>query len=446
MLKFITGKKKSLQGVDSHGGGWWPVVKEAFAGAWQCNVEVRRELVQAYFAVFACQTLIASDIAKMRLRMMRREGGIWEEDNRPGFEVLDKPNHYQNRIQFFESWMHSRLSRGNAYIFLERNNKGKVVSMHVLHPDRVIPKVTPSGSVFYQLGADNLADIQNQIIVPASEIIHDRYNTLFHPLCGLSPIFASGLAATQGLEIQNNSAIFFKNKALPSGILIAPGELTEENAKLIKSQWENNYSAEKAGRTAVISDGMKYQQMSVNAADAQTIEQLKMTADIICSTYHVPAYKVIGTAPSHNNIEAQEQQYHSQCLQSHMESIELCLDEALGLENNPIRGVEFDLEGLLRMDTLTQTNVVTKLSEKGILKINEARAKFGLKPITGGDAAYLQQQNYSLEALSKRDNKENPFAKEKTAPAAPIAPAPANDDTKQFFIEFSKALGASQQL
>jgi phage portal protein BeeE len=31
--------------------------------------------------------------------------------------------------------------------------------------------------------------------VPASEIIHDTYITPFHPLIGLSPIYACGLSA-----------------------------------------------------------------------------------------------------------------------------------------------------------------------------------------------------------------------------------------------------------
>ncbi|WP_416380911.1 hypothetical protein, partial [Klebsiella pneumoniae] len=34
--------------------------------------------------------------------------------------------------------------------------------------------------------------------VPAREVIHDRFNCLFHPLIGLSPIYAAGLAAMQG--------------------------------------------------------------------------------------------------------------------------------------------------------------------------------------------------------------------------------------------------------
>jgi phage portal protein BeeE len=55
---------------------------------------------------------------------------------------------------------------------------------------------------------------------------------------------------------------------------------------------------------------------------------------------------------------------------------------------------------------------------------NEARRRLNLKPVTGGDTPYLQQQNYSLEALSKRDSKDDPFAtKTPTAPAKPAAAA-----------------------
>lgn len=48
--------------------------------------------------------------------------------------------------------------------------------------------------------------------------------------------------------------------------------------------------------------------------------------------------------------------------------------------------------------------------------INEVRAEEGLDPVTGGSTPYLQQQNYSLEALSKRDAKDDPFSKSEKNP------------------------------
>lgn len=402
-------KTKSLQTVpSSRGGSWWTVL-EPFTGAWQRNIEWKRGEVAAFYAIFACQTLIASDISKLQLRLVRDVNGIWKEIDYGSFTVLQKPNNYQNRIQFFESWLLSKLSRGNAYIYKERRD-GLITQLHVLHPDRVMPLVSDNGEVFYQLFQDNLSGIQpTGVTVPASEIIHDRYNCLFHPLVGLPPIFACGLAAYQGLKIQENSARFFSNMSMPSGILIAPGNINSDTAARLKEDWQTNYSGDNAGRTAVLGDGMEYKPLSTSAADAQMVEQLNMTAEICCAAHHVPKYKVLGDAPNVSNTEALNQQYYDQCLQKYIEDIEICLDNGLGIPSGT--GTEFDLDGLLRMDSTALYEANTKAVGGGWLKPDEARRRVNLAPVAGGDTPYLQQQNYALSALAKRDASDNPFAK-----------------------------------
>src|SRR5690606_26270440 len=131
---------------------------------------------------------------------------------------------------------------GNSYILKERDNTGRVVALHVLDPHRVRPLLADDGSVFYDLHADKLAGLGEQLVVPARESIHDRFNCLFHPLVGLSPIFASGLAATQGLAIQEDSTLFFQNGAQPGGILTAPGSISDETAARLKEYWDTNFS------------------------------------------------------------------------------------------------------------------------------------------------------------------------------------------------------------
>src|SRR5690606_33741915 len=155
--------------------------------------------------------------------------------------------------------------------------RGVVAALYLLDPATVTPLVSESGDVFYQLQADNLSGVPQSVVVPASEIIHDRFNCLFHPLVGPSPIYACGLAATQGLRIQNNSARFFGNMSRPSGILTAPGAISDETAARLKASWEANYSGENIGKVAVLGDDLKYQPMSVTPEDAQLIEQLKWT-------------------------------------------------------------------------------------------------------------------------------------------------------------------------
>lgn len=420
------GNEKALQQPASRG-VWntlFSFIHEPFAGAWQRNLEIRQDTVLSYYAVFACISLIASDIAKMPPRLIRRDSkGVMQEVKAGDIPALYKrPNAFQNRIQFFEHWLNSKLCHGNTVALKIRNNAGKIIELRLLDWNKVTPLVADDGSVFYQINPDNMAGIESSVTVPAREVIHDRFNCLFHPLIGLSPIYAAGLAAMQGHHIQENSAFFFRNGGKPSGVIEVPGSLTEENAKTIKENWDSGYSGKNAGKTAILSNGAKYNPTTVSAADAQTVEQLSMTAQIICSVFHVPAYKVgVGELPTHDNIEAQDQQYYSQCLQSLIESIELLLDEAFDLEGET--GTEFDVNALLRMDSERRIKSLGEGVKNTILTPNEARRSENLPPLPGGDALYLQQQNYSLEALARRDASDDPFAKTASSP-------PATDDAK----------------
>jgi HK97 family phage portal protein len=417
-------------------GGWFPLIRESWTGAWQHNATpLDQNTLLSYHAVYACITLIASDIAKLRMRLVMEElPGIWGEATSPAYSpVLRKPNNFQTRIQFWESWMLSKLIRGNTYVLKARDGRGIVTKLFVLSPDRVKPLVADDGSVFYELAADNMAggELGETVTVPASEIIHDRFNCLFHPLIGTSPIYAAGVAATQGINIQGNSAWFFKNKSQPGGILTAPGHIGDDTATRIKDAWETKFSGENAGRVAVLGDGLKYEPLAMTAQESQLIEQLKWTSEVVCSAFHVPPYKIgVGTMPTYQNIQSLNVEYYSQCLQSLIEGAEICLDEGLGIGegvtiDGKVYGTEFDIDGLLRMDTATQMEALEK--GKNYLTPDEGRRRINLKPTPGGGVVYRQQQDFSLAALAKRDAQDDPFAKEK-------APAPndvANDNAMQ---------------
>jgi HK97 family phage portal protein len=264
-------------------------------------------------------------------------------------------------------------------------------------------------------------------MVPASEIIHDVMTPLYHPLCGVSPITACGLAAIQGLNIQRSSSKFFANGARPSGMLTAPGAISEDTAKRLKEQWETNYSGNNIGKVAVLGDGLTYNPMYVTAQDAQLINQLKWTAENVCTAFLVPPHKIsIGPMPNYNNIESLDQQYYAQCLQVLIKAVQKLLDEGLGLNKTNIPySVKFDLDDLLRMDTATLYRTFGEGVSKSILTINEARAKLNLVQKTGGDSPLAQQQNYSIEAIAKRDAKEDPFATKPTQQQNAPAPLPA---------------------
>lgn len=439
-----------LQPVSGRG-GWYPwLIRESYPGAWQQNVDVSPVTVLTYFAVFACVTLIASDVGKLCLRLVSEDSnGIWTATDNPAFSpVLRKPNRYQSVNKFVEQWITSKLIHGNAYVLKERDRRGVVVGLYVLDPLRVRPLVAPDGSVYYFVQRDLWTPIPAEaydaaaladagtLTIPASEIIHDTMVTFAHPLIGVSPITACGLAAAQGLQIQTTATKFFGNGSQPGGVLTAPGAISDETAKRLKDYWDTNFSGDNIGKVAVVGDGLKYEAMSVNAVDAQLIEQLHWTGENVCSCYHVQPYMIgIGPPPPYANVEPLLQQYFSQCIQSLLVNFEACLDDGLGLLypiNGTQYGTEFDIGDLIWMDTATKTKAATDSIAGSAMSPDEARRTYlGLGPTPGGASVLSQQQNYSLAALAKRDAGD-PFApKPAPAPAADVAP-PADIAMKDF--------------
>lgn len=402
---------------------------EAFGGAWQSGMVLDKPSQLAFAAQYSCLSLISGDISKLGAKLKKREAsGIWIETTSPAFSpVLRKPNRYQTWLQFIEHWVLSKLIHGNTYVFKERDNRNVVVALYILDPSCVTPLVAPDGEVYYRINESRLAGIEADApVFPASEIMHDRGKCLYHPLVGVPPLYACAASVTQGARIQTNSEMFFGNMSRPSGHLTADGRIDDETAARLKREFENGFSGQKLGRLFVSGAGLKYEPFTIPAEQAQLIEQLKFTVEDVARSYGVPLYKIqAGQNPTFNNVGALNLEYYQQTLQPHIESIELLLDDGLSLPADIM--VELDLGALLRMDPKTRYETLEIGIRSAVLSPNEARLSENLPPVEGGASPMMQQQNYSLAALAKRDAKEDPFGQAKPAPQPQANPDKTDD-------------------
>jgi HK97 family phage portal protein len=421
--------KKALHAVaDRARGGWYRLIGEPYPGAWQQNQEERIGTVLCYPTLYACLNRISQDIGKLPFALKRRlASGIWKVDdaNTSYWPVLRKPNHYQTAQQFREAWVLSKLTHGNTYVLKGYDERGVVNRLWVLDPDRVMPMVSDSGDVFYQLNypsAANLlpADYPNeQLTIPARHIIHDRLNCFHHQLIGVPPVCAAHWPAVKNLKILKDATTFFANGAQPGGILTAPAGMSDEDAAAVKAYWDENFTGDNRGKVGVIGADMKFTAFAFKAADSQLVEQMRYSDEQICQPFGIPPFKIgIGSIPAGLGVDAINQLYYADALQAHIEAMENLLDEGLGVKS-PL-GIELELEPLLRMDVGKQAEVMTKLTSGGIATPNEGRLPFNLPPLLGGDTVYMQQQDYPLDQV--RLNKIEP------APA-PTPQAPEVDET-----------------
>ena len=428
-LEITRARAKSLQPVPVET-GWFRVTGDVFPGSWASGYTLTDQRgILAVPTVYACVTMISQDIAKLELELTAHENGIDVPvpNTAPYWKVLRKPNRFQTRFQFVQLWVQSKLIFGNAYLLKARDGRGIVTDLYVLDARRVRPLITEDGAVYYHCSIDWLSGLQTEITVPESEIINDIMAPLFHPLAGVPPLWAAQSAANVANKIANNSDKFFENMSRPSGILTADGPISDETANRLKTEWDRNYSGDKLGKLAVLGGGLKYLPMTIPAQQAQLIEQMKWSGEDIARAFHMPLFKLGGPLPNGTSIQAANQMYWSDCLQAHIESAEALLTEGLGVDKSGYE-VEFCLDALLRMDAAAQVESLNNSVGGGWMAPNEARQRMNLPPVEGGKSPYLQQQNYSLEALAKRDAQADPFGNAPTA-----TPPPPSDDAQKAF-------------
>ncbi len=422
-------KQKALHAITDWRDGWHRIL-EAFTGAWQQNHEEKRSTVLCYPTLYACLNRRSQDIGKLPFCLKQlNKNGTWQEISNPAYSpVLNKPNSYQTAQQFREAWSLSRDIHGNAYILKGRDARNVVTNLWILDPCRVIPMVSDSGDVFYQIHygySQNLLPVgydDVQVIIPAREIIHDRLNCFHHQLIGVPPVCAANWPAVKNLKILKSAAEFFSNNSQPGGILTAPAGMSDEDAQRVRIHWDTNYGGVNKGKVAVIGADMKFTSFAMNGADSQLVEQMRYSDEQICQPFGIPPFKIgIGAIPAGLGVDAINLLYYDDALSGPIESMENLLDEGLAIPST--LGIWMDLDPLLRMDVGKQADVESKLVQGKIKTPDEARMRFNLAPTGGGDTLWGQQQDYPLGMLENRAQWDPNM---QTPPPAPAAPPPTD--------------------
>ena len=392
--------------------GWWPVVREPYTGAWQKNDALTAESALANPSVFGCVSAISADIGKTAPPLLLKEDadGFWGETRNSAYTpVLRTPNRYQTAQQFHEQVVISLLLHGNAYLVKNRDERGVVNQLYVIDPSRVKVLIAPDGSVYYELQPNDLAGIASDepaTIAPSREIIHIRINCFFHPLMGVSPLYAVAGAVSQAQAIQSSSSAFFNNGGRSPFAVIAPTKLDPASAARLQAE----ATKFKTSGSMILELGVQLVPMPTSAADTQLIAQLGWTEETIAKCFRFPI-SLLNSAkqPPYANAEASQLQYKA-CLDPIMTSIANGL--TTGLELPLYLKVEFDATLLSWMDTLTRVNAA-KIAITAGMSPNEVRDEFFyLPPVKGGESPYLQQQNWPMAELADRQG----------VPAAPSVP------------------------
>jgi HK97 family phage portal protein len=351
------------------------------------GIAVNPETALKYAAVWACVRIVSEDVAKLPLILYRRkkDGGKERAVDHPLYRILhDRPNARMTSFEWREASQAQVELRGNAFSFIERDARGRVVNLWPLQGVTVMEAA--DGDLLYRL--------HNQTVVPAEMILHQRGLTLDGKM-GLSTVGYHRETIGLGMAAERYGAAFFGNNAQPKGALVMPNLLGAEAAKTLRADWERKHrGADKAHTLAILDGGMKFEQMGMDHTDAQYIELRSFQLGDIARCWRVPPHKIADlTRATFSNIEHQALEYVSDSLLPRARRSEQTYER--DLLSDAERGeyfIEHLLDGLLRGDMASRYAAYATARNWGWLSVNDIRRMENMDPLPDGDE-YLRPLN-----------------------------------------------------
>lgn len=286
------------------------------------------------------------------------------------------PNSAESRSVFLEKTMVGLVTHGNAYWVIQRDAQGRTMNVVCLDRPDQMTVIREDGKLRYYYAS-------RQRPYEADEIKHLKLLRVTGSEYGLGPIQAARVEIDGSLALRDYSSNWFTDSPQPTGVLKSDQVLSPDQAKLAKDSW--NASAGGKRGVAVLGQGLSYDAIFLNPADAQFLENRQFDTTQIARLFGVPSSLMLATVEGNSQTYTNvEQDWLGFVRFSNMQYL-LEIEEALSELLPRFEYVKFNIESLLRADTTTRYTAHKSGIEAGWLLRSEVRKIENMKPIPGID-------------------------------------------------------------
>ena len=187
-----------------------------------------------------------------------------------------------------------------------------------------------------------------------------------------------------GLAYEEYSARLFSNGANLNGVLETPQAMSDQALKRFREIWQQNYGGlGNAGKTAILEQGMKWQNIGIAPKDSEFINSRKFQLTEIARIFRVPPHMLADLERStFSNIEHQSLEFIRDTIRPWLVRWEQALTrDLIPPEDRATYFVEFLIDGLLRGDLKTRYDAYAIGRNNGWLSANDIRRMENMNPL-----------------------------------------------------------------
>ncbi len=328
--------------------------------------------------VLACTGAIATALAYVPARVYAQAGAdrVEKVGHPLGKLIRYGFNPAMTWCDGIEHLVADTLLTGNGLLEIERNGNGQCSALYY-HPwGMVTVQELASGRLAYDVS--NGKGVSRRLL--EGEVIHLRDRTNDGKI-GISRLSRSADTVTSVDLANRHASQFLANWANPSGVLESASQLSPEQTKNLREQFDERFSgARNAGRALILGGGLSWKPAQISPEDAELLETRRFGVEEIARLFQVPP-PIIGdyTHNTFTNSETAGRWFATFCLAPWARKIEAEFSRSLFPMGSPYE-LELDLSGFLRGDPETRWNAHKIALETNVLDADEVRQVEGWNP------------------------------------------------------------------
>lgn len=372
---------------------------------------------------YTCMKMLSETLGKLPLKYYQEtdQGRIRADPTDTTYVLTVSPNDYMTPSTLWSTTEFNCQHYGNAYIWLRREfvKKGKYGGeyktldawpmqsnyVEVLIDDAGI--LGTAGKLYYQY---NDPKTGKQHILRSSDVLHIKTwfsldGIMGEPVRNILKYTIDG--ANESQTYMNN---LYKSGLTASMAMQYTGEIEESKRKQLQRKFGKYLTGpENAGKVVPVPVGLTLTPLKMSLVDAQFFELKKYSALQIAGAFGIKPNQINDyEKSSYANSETQQLAFLVDTMSYRIKHYEEEINKKAVLQNEAKKGClyKFNEKAILRTDSKTQMENLSKAVNNGIYTPNEARAYVDLPEKEGGDILMVNGNYIPITDVGKQYVKE----------------------------------------